>query len=427
METFLMSVKEINQIEIMEQLLAKQVKQKHAAKLLGLSIRQVIRKLKTYRRQGASSLIHQSRGKPSHRQIDPSLLARAIKLIKKQYVGFGPTLATEKLAELDGLVVNRETLRLTMIKQGIWKARRQRIHHRSWRPRKECLGEMLQFDGSYHAWFEDRAPQCCLLAFIDDATSKVVWAEFAQSESTLAVMQATQHLLTAHGRPLTIYADRGKVVKVNQNNPDDEFKTQYTRAVNELEIKVIYALSAQAKGRVERLFGTFQDRLIKEMRLVGISSIAEGNEFLVQYLPVYNQRFSVAPKEKTNLFRGVKGCQLDEILSVQHYRQLKNDFTLRYRNQWYQLTKQQATIIRPKNTIKISQHTSGKITMSMRKIALNYVQLIGQPQPIVKMLSKANPSLATSASTKPHPWKPKANHPWKKFIINPCKKQYQST
>ena len=424
METFTMSQKEINQIEIMEKLLTKQIKQKQAANLLALSMRQVIRKIKAYRRQGAQSLIHKLRGRPSNRQTDPSLLLRAIQLVKKKYPDFGPTLATEKLSELDNLVINRETLRLAMIKQGIWKTKKQKVRHRSWRPRKDCLGELIQFDGSHHPWFEDRVPQCCLLAFIDDATSKVIWAEFAKSEATLAVMRATKNLLLKHGRPLAIYADRGKVVKVNQNNPDDEFKTQYTRAINELGIKVIYALCAQGKGRVERLFGTFQDRLIKEMRLAGISSMEQGNEFLKQYLPFHNQRFSVEAKEKINLFRGLKGYQLDEILSVKHQRRLKNDFTLRYGNVWYQLTKQQSTIIRPKNIIEISQHLDGRMTMQIRKTLLNYVKLTTKPEPIIKAV---NPDLMPSAQIKQRLWKPKVNHPWKKFVINPYKEQYQST
>jgi len=408
METYNMSVKEINQVAVFEQLARRDMKQKHASQMFGLCLRQIQRKLQAYRQEGPVSLAHKSRGRPSNHRLPDSLTAKAIRLVKDKYTDFGPTLASEKLAELHRLNIHPDTLRKAMIKAGVWQTRQQRKKYWQRRERKACLGEMVQFDGSHHAWFEDRAPQCCLLAFIDDATNNV-FGQFAKSESTLTAMRLTKEYLQRYGRPLAIYADRGKVTKVNQNNPDDEFTTQYRRAMEaELKVKIIFALSPQAKGRVERLFKTFQDRVIKEMRLRNISSIAQGNEFLTQYLPVYNQRFSVPPKEKANLHRGIAGYKLDNILCVKQTRKLKNDYTIAYNNQWFQLSRQQSAHIYPGDTITVRTHMDKSISLAIRGIKLNYTQLLARPQ----VAPKHKPKQITSRSNE---WKPSSNHPWKQF------------
>lgn len=408
METYNMSVKEINQVSVFEQLVSRDIKQRHASKMLDLSLRQIQRKLRVYRQDGPASLAHKSRGRPSNHRLPSSFTAKAIHLVKDKYADFGPTLASEKLAELHQLDIHPDTLRKAMIKAGVWQRRQKRKKYWQRRERKACLGEMVQFDGSHHAWFEDRAPQCCLLAFIDDATNNV-FGQFAKSESTITAMRLTKSYLRRYGRPLAIYADRGKVVKVNQNNPDDEFMTQYRRAMEEeLKVKIIFALSPQAKGRVERLFGTFQDRLIKEMRLADISSMAEGNEFLAQYLPVYNQRFSVAPKEKANLHRSIKGYKLDNILCVKQTRKLKNDYTIAYHNQWFQLSKQQPAHIYPGDTITVREHMDESVSLAIRGIKLNYTLLLVREQIVPRRKPK-------QITTRSNTWKPSRNHPWKHF------------
>lgn len=409
METFKMSGKEINQTTVFEQLNKKGVKQKYATKMLTLSIRQIQRKIKIYRRDGPKSLIHKLRGKISNHHLDEKLKIKALALVKKKYPDFGPTLASEKLEEYDSIVIYPATLRQVMIKGDMWKSKTRKARHREWRPRKECLGEMVQFDGSPHDWFESRAPKCTLLAFIDDATSCVMSARFAEQETTLASMKLTKDYLKTYGRPIEIYADRGKVVKVNQNNPDDEFKTQYRRAVeDELGIQVSFALSPQAKGRIERLFKTLQDRLIKEMRLRNISSMKQANEFLKTYLPIHNARFSVAAKEKTDLHRKIRGYNLDDILCIKKQRILKNDFTIRYNNQWYQLQRKQPTLIFPKNIITVSEHLDKRITLSIRKVKLSFSKIFEQSRSVLKVKSQ-------SKKINKKPWIPAVDHPWRKY------------
>jgi len=405
MKRFPMSKKEIDQVAIFERLKNKEIKQKHAAKLLGLGIRQIKRKAKAYRQKGAQSLIHQLRGGPGNHKLSDKLKNQAIGLVEEKYPDFGPTLAAEKLEEIDRLTIHQATLRNWMIEEGLWKPKKRKARHREWRQRKECLGELVQFDGSEHDWFEDRASKCSLLSFIDDAGSQVLYGEFAQSESTKSVMKATKAYLRAHGRPVEIYADQGKVVKVNQNNPDDKFKTQYRRALDELGIGVSFALSPQAKGRIERLFGTLQDRLVKEMRLRNISSIKEANQFLKEYLPQHNNKFAVEPRDKTNLHRPIKGYNLDQIFCIKHTRILKEDFTIRYSNQWYQLAKKQSTLIFPKNSITVSEYLDGKIRLSIRKVKLHFTRITKQPEPKLRLQVK----------TQRKPWKPPANHPWRKY------------
>jgi len=311
-----MSKKEIEQIPIFEDLKKKTIKQKHAAQLLNLSIRQIKRKLKNYRRFGAKSLLHANRGKPGNRQFDSIIVEQALSLIENYYPDFAPTFASEKLLENHNLLINRETLRQKMIKGGLWISKAKKVTHHKWRERKACFGELVQLDGSPHKWFEDRAPACCLLAFIDDSTSQILHLEFMPEEATIPVMKATKTYIELYGRPLELYVDRGKVFKVNLNNPDGEKITQYRRSLEELNIKVIYARSPQAKGRVERLFGTLQDRLVKELRLANISTMGEANDFVKNiYLPKHNQKFAVEAKEKQNLHKSMQGYDLDEIFT----------------------------------------------------------------------------------------------------------------
>ena len=335
METLPMSAQEISQIATFERLSERAVKQKEAAMILGLSTRQIKRKLKLFRRLGAPSLIHSSRGKPSNNQLDPVIRQRAISLIENKYPDFAPTFASEKLEENHHLVINHETLRLSMIAAGLWTPGKRTVKHREWRERKEWFGEMVQLDGSDHDWLEDRAPRCTLLAFIDDASSKIMCLEFAD-ETTVGVMGATKRYIEKHGIPYEFYADRGKVFKVNIHNEEEDKVTQYRRAIEELGGKITYARSPQAKGRVERLFGTLQDRLVKELRLRGISTIQEANEFIEgEYLARHNQKYAVEPKSKTDLHREAKGYDLDEIFCIKEIRVLTPDFTLRHKNKWY--------------------------------------------------------------------------------------------
>jgi len=405
MEILHMSKKEINQIGVFEKLLTGEIKQREASMILNLSTRQIRKKLKLFRRLGATSLIHSSRGRPSNHQLDPLIRHRAITLIENQYSDFGPTFASEKLEENHGLTINRETLRLIMIKVGLWTPGKRKAKHRKWRERKACFGEMVQLDGSEHQWFEGRAPRCPLLGFIDDATGTVNHLEFAP-ETTIGVMGATKRYIEKQGIPHEFYVDRGKVFKVNIHNEEEDKVTQYRRAIEELGSKIAYARSPQAKGRVERLFGTLQDRLVKELRIRGISTITEANEFIEdEYLSRHNEKYAVEPKSNTNLHKEARGYDLDEILCLKETRVLTSDFTLRHKNKWYQLEKKQKTLVFPKNEITVKTRLDGEIALSIRNTRLCFH---GIDKSIKKEKAK---SIEQTVERKP--WKPPVDHPWR--------------
>lgn len=412
METLIMSRKEINQIVIFEQLKGKTMKQKDAARILQLSIRQVKRKLKAYRANGSASLVHAARGKASHNQIDPTLRARALELVKREYRDFKPTFAAEKLFELHRISIHPETLRLAMAVEGLWAIGKRKITHRAWRERRACFGELVLLDGSPHAWFEERGEKCTLLAFIDDATGKVLRLLFAYEEATMPVMEATKAYLLAYGIPTELYVDRGKVFKVNQNNPDGEKLTQYGRAMGELGCKMIFARSPEAKGRIERLFGTLQDRLVKELRLAGISTMEQANQFVSQgYLDKFNAQFSVKAREPQDLHRSLEGYDLEAILTHQEDRTLNSDFTLRYQNRWFQLLAKQPTILFPKDRIKVSIRLDQSTHLSIREMILNFTEIV---RPLPRPISQRK---EIKVRERRAPYKPAANHPWRQYLL----------
>lgn len=406
-----MSQKELNQVAVFEQLTNKTMKQKQASQLLNLSVRQVKRKLKAYRSSGAVALVHKLRGTQGNHRLPDEFKKQSIELVVKHYPDFAPTLASEKLFEIHNLVINRETLRGLMIKEGLWQPWGQRVKHRSWRERKACLGELVQLDGSDHDWFEGRAPRCTLIAFIDDATSQVMYLEFVSAETTIHLMQATQEYLSRYGKPQELYTDRGKVFKVNIHNEENDKQTQYGRALSELDIKLRFARSPQAKGRVERLFGTLQDRLVKELRIKHISNMKQATDFANQvYLPKHNLKFAVAAREKTNLHRPLAGEDLERIFTIREVRILCHDFTLAYRGQWYQLEKKQPTLVFPKNNITVETDCDGQISFYLRRSRLNVY-------PIAKRLEQPKPiKVVRKASQKP--WVPAVDHPWRTYQTN---------
>lgn len=407
-----MSQKELDQVAIFEVLKDKTMKQSKAAVILNLSTRQVKRKLKKYRLSGAAGLVHGSRGKPSNHRLDEGLIAQALDIVKQHYADFTPTFASEKLRENHHLVINSETLRLKMIKAGLWQPWQRRIKHRGWRERRACLGELVILDGSDHSWFEDRAPRCTALAFIDDATSKLLRLELVKQEANIPVMQATKSYLNEYGRPLTFYMDKGKVFRVNIHNPDEDKLTQYRRCLEELNIQTIYAHSPQAKGRVERVFNTLQDRLVKELRLRNINTIKEANRYIENdYLGRHNQKFAVAPREPSDLHRKLVGFNLDEIFTIKEPRMLTNDFTLRYRNHWLQLERQQKTLVFPGNGITVVTNLKGEISLKLRRTILTYHEI---PKPTVRQIAPVLKPVRKPTK----PWVPAVDHPWRKYTIN---------
>jgi len=370
-----LSYKERKQIPVLEQLIRKEIAQQIAGSLLNLSTRQVRRRVKKYLKGGVRELAHKNRGRPSKRRISDCKREQIIKLYTEKYYDFGPTFASEKLKENDNVQIKPETLRLLLIKENLWIKKRKRSPHKSWRPPKEFYGELVQIDGSDHDWFEGRCQRCTLLGFIDDATNKV-FLEFSKSESHESLMTATKHYCLINGKPLAFYADRGKVFKVNMHNPDNELKTQYERALAEIDIKISHAYSPAAKGRIERLFKTLQDRLVKEMRLKDISDIQSANQYLQnEYIAKHNRRFARMPAQTCNLHRAVSPIELDNALCLKESRKISNDFTIRYKNRLIQLKKAQKAVVRPKEKVQIWENFDGKIRLFIRGIELFFKEI----------------------------------------------------
>jgi hypothetical protein len=331
----IMSDKELLRLEVLRDLSSGRLTVSAAAELMGLERRQVQRLSKAYEVQGAAALVSKKRGQPSNRQMPESLKSQLLAIIREHYTDFGPTLAAEKLCEVHGIKIGRETLRGWMREAGLW-ADRQKRRGRVYQPRyrRECVGELIQVDGSEHWWFEDRGPQCTLLVFIDDATSRLMHLQFVQSESTFAYFNATQRYLEQHGKPIAFYTDKHAVFKVNKAaGLHGDGMTQFGRALKALTIEIICANSSQAKGRVERANKTLQDRLVKELRLAGICTMEAGNAFLPTFMADYNARFAKAPFNDKDLHRPMTPRdRLDEAFTWRAERTLSQSLTLQYDN-----------------------------------------------------------------------------------------------
>jgi hypothetical protein len=404
-----MSNREIDRLKVIHAVIEKRLKQKQAARQLNLSARQIRRICKRVRRQGNKGIIHQLRGCASNHQLDPRLKEKAIKRVKERYPDFGPTFANEKLA-VDGIHLSTNALRSLMIREGIWKSKPYRAFHRQWRERRSCIGELTQLDGSDHEWFEDRAPRCVLIDYIDDATSQILYMEFVDVEDTLTLMRTTKTYLKKYGRPIAFYVDRDSIYKTTRYpNLEEQLKnkqaqTQFERAMSELDIKIIPAYSPQAKGRVERSFKTHQDRLVKELRLRGISDKLTANQFLwSDYIPQHNAKFARTPANPTDAHRPLlKSHPLDSILSIQENRILANDYTLQYEKQIFQLEKEQIISLRPKNSITIEYRMDQSIHLRFKDRYLNFHKISSRPyRPLVKS-HKLYPSSLTTSPSKPY-------------------------
>jgi transposase len=393
----------------------------HAAKKLRLSIRQVQRVKAEIRKGGVDTIIHKLKGKPSNHAFPEDEKTKAIEIISNKYADFKPGFAAEKLQEIHDMLMTSQTIRVWMTEAGIWKTRKQKNtgKYRSWRPRKECFGEMEQFDGSYHLWFENRfidkfgTPiETCLLAGIDDATGKITKAVFAANEGVNAVFTFWKEYVLNIGKPLNIYLDKFSTYKINHKSAVDnhELMTQFGRAMMDLAITLIPADSPQAKGRIERLFQTLQDRLIKEMRLANISNPKDGNKFLEEvFIPKFNDKFSVTPAKEGDIHKSLTDTDklnINRIFSVQSKRVINNDFTIQFKNNWYQLAEVQTTTVRAREKVLVEEWLDGTIHFSLREKYLNYVELLERPKKV-----KKSPPILTRHKLN---WKPPIDHPWRK-------------
>jgi transposase len=329
-----MSERELNRIEVLAQVDDGRLGVEAGAAVLDLTKRQVFRLLKAYRADGAPAIRHKARGRPANNRIAAARRADVLALVRERYADFGPTLAAEMLAEHHGLEVSRETLRKWMAEDGLWLSRKQRRTFHQPRRRREAFGELIQIDGSEHRWFEDRGDPCTLLVFVDDATSRLMELRFVASESTFAYFGALESYLRRFGRPVAFYSDKHSVFRVPRPSQHGNGMTQFGRALAELNIEILCANSSQAKGRVERVNRTLQDRMVKELRLAGVSDIAAGDAFLPGFIERYNARFSRAPMRPHDMHRALNAepDRLREVLCLRDQRYVGENLTLSYAN-----------------------------------------------------------------------------------------------
>jgi Helix-turn-helix domain len=334
-----MSQKERDVLKIVHGVLRGERTQAQASRLLGLSSRQVRRIQRKLEAEGDRALVHGLRGQPSNRRVDAALRQKVLQAYRRRYADFGPTFATEKLAG-EGLKVSPQTLRRWLITEGLWQRQRRRDPHRSRRPRRSCFGELVQMDASVHDWLEGRGEEMVLISMIDDATNRIM-ARFYPAGTTEAHLDLLGRWLRRHGRPLAVYTDRHSIFEPQDKGkalPDAE--TQFGRALRELDVELIRARSPQAKGRIERSFGTAQDRWVKELRLAGATTMDEANAVLERLLPEHNRRFTKSARQPGDGHRPLgPGHLLAAILSIQEQRVVANDYTIRFRNRIYQLLK----------------------------------------------------------------------------------------
>lgn len=370
-----MSDGELGRLEVLRDLDQRRLTSEAAAQLLGLERRQVFRLLKAYRNDGPTGLISKRRGRPSNRRKPEELRTKALTIIGEQYWDFGPTLAAEKLREAHGIALGRETLRLWMIEAGIWadrKQRRKRVHQP--RHRRECVGELVQIDGCEHWWFEDRGPQCTLLVFIDDATSRLMHLQFVESESTFAYFHATRAYLEAWGKPVAFYSDKHGVFRVNQRGAlGGDGMTQFGRALHTLNIDIICANSSQAKGRVERAHKTLQDRLVKELRLAGVATLAAGNALLPAFIADYNARFGKPPVNKKDLHRPLRASDdLEDAFAWKEERTLSQALTLQYDKVMFILQPSEQAKAAIGKRVTVFDYPDGRLSIRHNGVELAY-------------------------------------------------------
>jgi len=419
-DQIILTTEEQTKLSIINAVIQKQIKTGQAAKILGITPRQIQRLKKAVKRDGLQAIIHKLKNKVGNHRIEISIKENILEKIKTHYYDFKPSFATEKLQEKQITVPTSQTVRIWMTEAGLWKTRKQKqTEYRSWRPRKDHFGEMQQFDGSYHLWFEDRykdalnqSIEVCLLASIDDATGKITHMSFEDNEGVIAVFHFWKTYISIIGKPLIIHLDKFSTYKINHKAAVDnkDLITQFQRVCRSLDILLINAHSPEAKGRVERLFGTLQDRLVKEMRLVGINNPKSGNKFLKEiFIPKFNRQFSVVAKSEGNVHRTLslnEKKRLSSIFSVHDKRKINNDFTIQFKNNYYQLEEIQPTTVRPKETVTIETWLDRTSHIILKDFELNYFLIKERPK---KM--KTNPVILTNHRLH---WKPPADHPWRR-------------
>ena len=396
-DIIIMSVKEIEKLKVITDVTEKIISQKIASKRLNLSSRQIRRLIKRFKTQGAKGLANKHRNTVSNRKLPDDLRLKVLELYKQNYPDFRPTFFCEKLSELHNIEISKETARKWLLSEGLWKRERKIKLRKSLRERKPCFGEMLQLDGSKHDWFEGKRDKAVLMSFIDDATG-MIYARFYEYEGTIPAMDLLKNYILEYGLPMSIYSDKHTTYK----SPDKEALSQFGRALSELGIELIHANTPQAKGRIERSFSTLQDRLVKEMRLKNIRGIETANNFLKEYLPVFNSKFNVIAEDNTDVNVKIdETVNLDDYLCIKQERTVKNDNTISYNSKLYQLEPG----IRAKK-VTIEEHIDGGVYIKYNGISLKYKEIIKRPAKVTEKVIKIRKGYIPPLD---HPWRQSFN------------------
>jgi transposase len=420
-----MSNQEITRLEAMQRLKDKRLTQKEAARMLGISTRQVKRLWRAYRKKGAQGLISLRRGQPSNHQMEAGVAQQALDLIKEKYEDFGPTLAHEKLTEVHGLRLSRESVRKIMIEEELWKPKRaKQPSAHPLRERRACLGELVQIDGSDHNWFEGRGPRCTLLVYIDDATGRLLEMWFVTHESFFGYCEASRHYFERYGKPVAFYSDRHGIFRVNQEQTTGlgSGLTQFGRAMQDLGIQILCASTPQAKGRVERVNQTLQDRLVKELRLLDISGMEAGNAYLPEYREDFNRRFAVQPRSHYDAHRPLlKTENLDLILTHQKTGTLSKNLTVQYNKVIYQIQTHRPDYTLRNVKVTVCENVKGDVTILYKDQPLPY-SIYHTPQRQAEVVSSKTIDHLLKPPTPPAP-----NHPWRRYGLHLSGKPFQET
>jgi len=408
-----MSIKEADRLSVMRQIDKKILSIQKASEELGVTVRQTWRVWKRYRAEGEVGLISRHRGKISPNRIDVKLRDAVIKILQREeYAGFGPTFAMEKLRQRHGYNLSEETLRKWMMQEDLWKAKARRdrkVYQR--RVRRGRFGELLQGDGSRHAWFEDRGEESTVVIFVDDATSRLTAGRFVSAETTAAYQELLEEHLNKYGRPLGLYVDKHSIFRTSRENSGaKESETHFGRVLRELDIELICAHSPQAKGRVERANGTLQDRLIKEMRLLKISTIEEANRFLPRFIEEYNHKFGKEARNPENAHRPLReGDDLERLFARRSIRKLSKSLSFQYEGVFYQIEPTLKNRFRPTH-VNILERVGKPILVESGGREYPYTQwtesLCGKPKVLdSKELEAYWPSQPKKKPGKDHPWR----------------------
>lgn len=424
METISMSLQERKRLEVFSRVRLGEMTLVEASELLDLSYRQTKRVWSRYQEAGDSGLVHRGRGRASNRQSCAETKEQALALYRERYSDYGPTLAAECLAKEDGLVVRVTTLRRWLVQAGLWERRRKRRVHRRRRERRSHVGELVQLDGSHHDWFEGRrvvaitevayAGWAVLMVMIDDATGRV-FARFYENESWHSASDVFRQYVARYGLPRSLYVDQHSIYRADREPTSEEIlgdetpATQFGRAMSELDVELILARSPQAKGRVERMNGTLQDRLVKALRRAGISDIASANQFLDEtFLPDLNSRFTVSATASEDHHRAVpRELDLARILSIQEDRVVQNDWTVRWQNRILQLPRESSSILQPRQCVTLCEQLDGTLRVFAGQLEVSWSPTRSEPPCHDRKIPLGHPTGSSQGQ------KPRADHPWR--------------